>query len=115
MKRIGPDIIASLREAAAFARGAADARRFRVYVPPEVDLRSLRRSLGLSQAEFCLRFGFNVNTLRHWEQGRRRPEGPARAFLQVIAREPRAVQRALAAARREARRPASRLVRRKDA
>ena len=44
------------------------------------------------------RFGFNVNTLRHREQGLRRPEGPTRAYLLVIDRAPRAVQRALRAA-----------------
>ncbi|MGB8261764.1 MAG: hypothetical protein WCE75_15485 [Terracidiphilus sp.] len=38
---------------------------------------------------------FSVNTVRHWEQGRRVPEGPTRAYLVVIGREPEAVQRAL--------------------
>jgi putative transcriptional regulator len=36
-----------------------------------------------------------VNTVRHWEQGRRVPEGPTRAYLMVIDREPEAVQKAL--------------------
>jgi len=33
-----------------------------------------------------------VNTLRHWEQGSRQPEGPTRAYLLVIERAPKAVQ-----------------------
>jgi putative transcriptional regulator len=34
--------------------------------------------------------------LRNWEQGRRRPEGPARALLRVAAANPEAVVAALA-------------------
>jgi putative transcriptional regulator len=49
----------------------------------------------MTQKEFAERFGFNINTLRHWEQGRRVPEGPTRAYLTVIAREPQAVEKAL--------------------
>jgi hypothetical protein len=41
------------------------------------------------------RFRFDIDTLRHWEQGRRIPEGPTRAYLLVIDREPQAVQKAL--------------------
>jgi putative transcriptional regulator len=51
--------------------------------------------LGLTQQDFAIRFGFSVNTVRHWEQGRRVPEGPTRAYLMVIDREPEAVQKAL--------------------
>jgi putative transcriptional regulator len=49
----------------------------------------------MTQKEFAVSFGFSVNTVRHWEQGRRVPEGPTRAYLLVIAREPKAVQKAL--------------------
>jgi len=66
------------------------------HVPEEVDVAAIRKSLGLSQAEFALRFGFKLDAVQNWEQGRRRPEGAARAFLRVIEREPAAVQRALA-------------------
>ena len=41
--------------------------------------------------------GFALSALREWEQGRRMPDRAARLFLKVIAREPKAVQRALAA------------------
>lgn len=51
----------------------------------------------MSQAEFARSFGFSVDAVENWEQGRRRPEGAARAFLKVIGREPEAVRRALAA------------------
>ena len=60
-----------------------------------VDLKQLRRRLGLTQESFAARFGFSLGTVRNWERGRRRPEGPAQILLQVIDREPDAVERAL--------------------
>jgi putative transcriptional regulator len=52
----------------------------------------------MTQQTFAARFGFSVNTLRHWEQGKRAPEGPTRAYLLVIQRAPKAVEKALRAA-----------------
>jgi len=49
-----------------------------------------------SQSQFAEHFGIKLDTLQDWEQGRRVPDGPARAFLIVIDREPEAVHRALA-------------------
>ena len=63
-----------------------------------IDVRAIRMKLRMTQQEFAGRFGFSVNTLRHWEQGRRVPEGPTRAYLLVIDRNPKAVQKALRAA-----------------
>jgi putative transcriptional regulator len=51
------------------------------------------------QEVFAQRRGFSVNTLRHWEQGKRYPEGPARSYINVIDKDPEAVLRALRAAR----------------
>ena len=77
---------------------ARDAKRYRVHVPATIDVRAIRARLGLTQQEFAMRFGFSINTLRHWEQGKRVPEGPTRAYLIVIDHEPKAVERALRAA-----------------
>ena len=60
------------------------------------DVRAIRQRLGLSQDAFACRFGLGISTLRDWEQGRRRPDQTARSYLQVIDREPAAVERALA-------------------
>ncbi len=68
----------------------------RVSLTPD-EVRSIRRQSGLSQAAFAARYGLNPRTLQDWEQGRAQPDGPARAYLLVILREPRAVERALAA------------------
>ena len=58
-------------------------------------VRRVRERLGFTQAEFARRFGLQERTIQEWEQGRARPEGPARVLLRVIEREPRAVERAL--------------------
>lgn len=60
-----------------------------------MDVPTVRATLGASQAEFALMIGVSVATLRNWEQGRRTPEGPARALLRVAARNPKAVVEAL--------------------
>jgi putative transcriptional regulator len=60
-------------------------------------IKSLRRALALTQEEFAARYHIPLGTLRDWEQGRREPDQPARAYLQVIASNPEEVSRALAA------------------
>ena len=58
-------------------------------------VRALRAKLGLSQAQFARRFGFSLDTVQQYEQGRRRPSGPASTLLRVIEADPEAVVRAL--------------------
>ncbi|MBI3079120.1 MAG: hypothetical protein HYY85_19380 [Deltaproteobacteria bacterium] len=41
--------------------------------------------------------GVSLATLQNWEQGRRTPEGPARALLKVAAENPEAVAEAVRA------------------
>ena len=66
------------------------------YVRVSPDVRALRERLGLSQEGFAERFHLSLRTIQDWEQQRRVPEGPARVLLQVIERDPQAVERALA-------------------
>jgi putative transcriptional regulator len=87
-----------LEQAISFARGEAEISKYRVHVPTRVNVRAIRTKLGMTQEQFAGQFGFSVNTLRHWEQGKRRPEGPTRAYLIVIERAAKTVQRALRAA-----------------
>jgi putative transcriptional regulator len=56
----------------------------------------IRRALGMTQEEFSARFKIPLGTLRDWEQGAAEPDTCARAFLTVIARNPKAVEEALA-------------------
>ena len=91
----GKKIIASLREARAFARGEPTGARVTTTMVPVIDVKAVREKLGMSQREFALRLGFPLGTLRGWELGRRMPVGAARVLLAVIAHAPKAVMRAL--------------------
>ncbi len=62
---------------------------------PCIDVRAARLKLGMTQPAFSECFGVALPTLRKWEQGVRRPEGPARILLRVIEAEPDAVRRAV--------------------
>jgi DNA-binding XRE family transcriptional regulator len=55
------------------------------------DIAALRRFIGLTQAQLAAAMGISVATLRNWEQGRRRPDGPAVALLRIAARHPRII------------------------
>lgn len=83
----------SIRQAGEIRRGQRQpSRTFKVEKP---DPKAIRERLGLSQSRFAAIIGVSVRTLQNWEQGRREPEGPARALLRVVDREPQAVLQAL--------------------
>jgi DNA-binding transcriptional regulator YiaG len=62
------------------------------------DVAALRRFVGLTQSQFAQAMGISVHTLRNWEQGRRRPEGPAIGLLRIAARHPRIIRENLKSA-----------------
>ena len=93
MSKAGDSILRGAHEALAYARG--DREGYVAHVPAEVDVRSIRQRVGLSQAKFANQFGFSIDAVRNWEQGRRQPDVSARAFLMVIDHEPDVVRRAL--------------------
>jgi putative transcriptional regulator len=55
------------------------------------NVKRLRESLSMTQEAFAAAYRIPVGTLRDWEQGRKRPDAPARAYLMVIARNPKVV------------------------
>ena len=87
-------LVASVKQAGAIRRGQLKPGRVTEFRPE--DVRAIRDKLEKSQEEFALMIGVSVATLQNWEQGRRRPEGPARALLRVAAKNPQAVAEALA-------------------
>jgi putative transcriptional regulator len=91
----GSRIVASLQEAVDWVEGKDVAVRVTTVDVPMIDVRATRRRLGLSQAAFAAKFGFQPATLKNWEQGRTRPDGPPRILLAVIARHPDAAEDAL--------------------
>lgn len=93
MSKFGDDLVAGMKEAVAYAQGRkAGARTHVVEVP---DVRAIRRKLRMSQNEFADAYRIPLATLKNWEQRRRAPDAPAAAYLQAIAREPRAIREAL--------------------
>ena len=94
----GGRLIASVKQAIAWAEGKdvpVHVTVVEVNRAPAIDVRSVRRKLGLSQSQFAARFGFKPATVRNWEQGRTQPDGPSRVLLAVIAHHPDAVEDAL--------------------
>lgn len=86
-------IMRGLEEAKAYVDGERDG--YKLTVPATVDVKSIRKGLHMTQVAFCDNFGFSLDTVKHWEGGRRTPEFPARAYLTVIQRNPSAVLEAL--------------------
>jgi putative transcriptional regulator len=97
LTQVADSIRRALEEALAYTETSTDRSQYGVTVPRLIDVRSIRDRLGLTEEEFAAQFGFSAAAVRQWEQGTRQPEGPARAYLLVIDRAPKAVQRALRA------------------
>jgi putative transcriptional regulator len=87
-------LVGSIRQAGKIRRGEIKAGRVTEYAP--IDVKAIRQRLGKSQSEFAHMIGVSVSTLQNWEQGRRRPEGPARALLKIASENPEIVSAALA-------------------
>ena len=77
----------SLREANLIKRGQLKPGRV-FQVNPESAIVRVRGKLGLSQSKFAAILGISADTLQNWEQGRRRPTGPARVLLKIAAKHP---------------------------
>ena len=86
-KELLEELKQSLREANLIKRGQLKPGRvFRVN--PESNVVRVRGKLGLSQSKFAAILGISPDTLQNWEQGRRRPTGPAKVLLRIAARHP---------------------------
>ncbi len=86
-------LIESIQQAGEIKRG--ERKPSRVFEFSPLDVKAIRAQLNQSQREFADLIGVSIGTLQNWEQGRRKPEGPARALLQIAMRNPQAVQEAL--------------------
>ena len=94
-KRDFEKLVASVKQAGKIKRGKMKPSRVSRFKP--ADIKAIREKLGVSQSEFALMIGVSVSTLQNWEQGRRQPDGPARALLKIAAENPEAVAEALSA------------------
>jgi putative transcriptional regulator len=91
----GKRLVAAMKEVVAHAEAKVALPMRYVEIPEDVDVRAIRSRLRLSQAEFSRRYAVSQRSLQEWEQGRRRPDGAVRAYLTVIERNPKAVEKAL--------------------
>lgn len=87
------ELLVSVSQAGRIRRGKLKASRTTTFHP--ADVRAIRAKLQKSQTAFAVMIGVSVSTLQNWEQGRRVPEGPARALLRVAEKNPKAVAEAL--------------------
>ena len=87
------NLVASVKQAGKIRRGEIKASRVFEFAP--ADIKGIRSQLHKSQSEFAMMIGVSISTLQNWEQGRRVPEGPARALLKVAATNPKVVEKAL--------------------
>ena len=87
------DLLASVQQGGAILRGEKQPSREFNFDNP--DVKAIREQYGLTQSKFAELLGISIATLRNWEQGRRRPEGPARILLSVAAKHPEAILDAL--------------------
>ena len=88
-------LVKSIKQAGKIKNGQLKPVRTFEFNP--MDINSIRNKLHKSQSEFALMIGVSLSTLQNWEQGRRKPDGPARALLKVASENPEAVSKALEA------------------
>ncbi|CAK00493.1 helix-turn-helix domain-containing protein [Bartonella tribocorum] len=93
--KAGSRILQGAREALAYAKGEADVTKFGIHIPANVDVKKIRKHIGLTQTQFAARFGFSVGRIRDWEQGRYSIDTSSRLLLSIIENEPEAIDRAL--------------------
>lgn len=83
------ELLESVKQGGEILKGTREAKR--IFNFSEPDVKPIREHYSLSQAKFSKLLGISPTTLRNWEQGRRKPEGPARILLCVAAKHPKAV------------------------
>lgn len=101
--RVGDErLLAGLEQAPAYANGdkTGAVTHDIAQVSDAVDVAAIRKALGPSQPAFASRYGFTVDAVRNWEQGRRQPDVAVRAYLTAIARNPDVVRRMLSKTQR---------------
>lgn len=93
---MGDDLIQAMGEAVKYMKGEDEGSvTYEIKVPDKIDVALIRKRTGLSRLRFAKRFGFRPKTLQHWEQGDRKPSGPARILLAILEKDPDVINRCL--------------------
>ena len=95
-KKLFKELDRNLKEAVKLAEGTSGPKSVYVVLTP-VDIRKIRKSINMSQAVFARSFQLSLDTLKGWEQGKRKPDAAAANFLRMIKADPKFVQQTLAA------------------
>lgn len=92
-KAMFDELLESVKQAGAIIRNECKpSRRFEYH---DIDIKKIRQKTGLSQTKFADLIGISVGTYKNWEQGRRRPQGPAMALLRIIDNDPQYAMKTL--------------------
>lgn len=96
---IGKKVIESIQEILEYEQGLkTNVRVSSVAIDDDIDVRTIREALKLSQQKFAALYGLPVATVQNWESGRRKPELSAKLLLKVIGESPDVVAKAIRAA-----------------
>ena len=83
---IGSEILEGLQEIKAYKASELNLRTRELKEPSSA--KEIRSKLNLSQAAFAALMGVSLRTVQDWEQGRRKPSGPAKSLLRIAERYP---------------------------
>ena len=85
------ELTESIQEATLIAEGKIAPPQPAFSKEEELPISQIRHRFKLSQSKFAILLGVNVSTLRKWEQGQRKPMGPARKLLHIALTHPMAL------------------------
>lgn len=87
------ELLESVKQAGDIRKGKSKPARYTVIEEPDVV--AIREKYDMTQQEFSSLLGISVGTLRNWEQGRRKPQGPAKVLLKIAEKRPKAILESL--------------------
>jgi putative transcriptional regulator len=90
------ELNANLKEAVKVAKGSSAPKSVYIVLTP-IEIKAIRAKVGMSQSVFARTFQLSLDTIKGWEQGKRKPDAAAANYLRMIQADPKHVQRTLAA------------------
>ncbi len=87
------ELLESINQAGNIRKGVEKPARSSTIEEPNVS--AIREKYDMTQREFASLLGISVATLRNWEQGRRKPQGPAKVLLKIAEKRPKAILESL--------------------
>ena len=85
-RNIGQEILEGIKEIKRFKKGEIKLKAQTLNEPSPA--KTIRKKLKLSQSSFASLMGVSPRTIQDWEQGRRKPQGPARSLLRIAEQHP---------------------------